>query len=69
MEVGKFALLQKLHGELPERVDGEEGDVLIRVAANLMPGNELRYQFHTTGNRGQTSWQISLNYDDIVETV
>jgi len=34
-EVGQLALLQELHGQLPQRVHGKDGDVLIGVAAHL----------------------------------
>jgi hypothetical protein len=33
--VGKLSLLKKLDGELPQRVDGEEGDVTVRHASHL----------------------------------
>ena len=34
-EVGELALLDELHRQLSQRVDGEERDVLVRVTANL----------------------------------
>lgn len=37
-EVGQLALLQKLHGQLPKRVHGEDGHVLVGAAADLHGG-------------------------------
>ena len=34
-EVGELALLDELHRQLSQRVDGEERGVLVRVTANL----------------------------------
>lgn len=34
-EVGQFSLLQKLHGQLPERIHGEDSDVLVGITAHL----------------------------------
>ena len=34
-EVGELSLLDELHRQLSQRVDGEEGDVLVRVTTNL----------------------------------
>lgn len=34
-EVGQLSFLQELHGQLPQRVHGEYGHVLVGVAAHL----------------------------------
>ena len=35
-KVSELALLEKLHGELAQRVDGEEGHLLVGIAAGLV---------------------------------
>lgn len=48
-EIGKFSFLQELHGELSQRVNSENGYVLIGVTAHLhkrqQPLMKLRYKF------------------------
>ena len=35
LEVGQLLLLQEAHGELAQRIEGEEADVRVLVTANL----------------------------------
>ncbi len=35
-EIGQLALLQKLHGQLTQGIDGKEGNLLVRVTANAV---------------------------------
>lgn len=39
-EVGELSFLDKLHGELTQRIHSKEGDVFVRVAAHLTSEGE-----------------------------
>lgn len=46
-EVGQLALLQKLHGQLPERVHGKNGHVFVGITANLHGVENTFQEGHT----------------------
>lgn len=46
-EVGQLPLLQKLHGQLPERVHCENGHIFIGITANLRRDENI-FQYNIT---------------------
>lgn len=39
-EIGQLALLQKFHGQLPQRIHSENSNILIGITADLNPNRK-----------------------------
>jgi len=64
-EVGQLSFLQELHGELPQRVHGEDGDVLVGVAAHLEE-HTVRVRLTTMSRRKTASniiWGFGASWE------